>query len=113
MSSSLASLAGLQTSLAIQWRAYNLAHEMLAIKTFKTVAICGAYRTLQINGALLHDDVLLHRLYRKYVYGDMLKAMVKETMNPGSVLADKEKAKFRRAVFAQQAVVCFAMFLRV
>lgn len=80
---------------------YNLAHEDIAIDTFKRVAQRHAYVRLSPDLMHLDDSDLLQRLYRNYVWSNMRKKLLSEAATPGAVVARMEitgKYKRRRTV---------------
>lgn len=65
---------------------YNMAHELIALKTFQQVAAAGAYSRLGPNLTHLGDMKLLVKLYRNFVYSWMGNQVKMELAEPGSVL---------------------------
>ncbi|KAJ7767012.1 hypothetical protein DFH07DRAFT_769685 [Mycena maculata] len=65
--------------------AYNQVHELIAIKTFQTIAISHAYSRLSPNLVNLANHKLLSRFYRNYVYSYIYKLAKKEMKAAGSV----------------------------
>ena len=48
---------------------YNLAHETLAIQTFRAIAAGLGYAFITMDLSLINDYDMLRNLYRSYIYG--------------------------------------------
>ncbi|KAJ6530234.1 hypothetical protein B0H19DRAFT_1273898 [Mycena capillaripes] len=68
---------------------YNLAHEHVAIHSFRNVVMRHGYSALYpVNLSLIHDDHLIQRFYRSFVYGHMKLQAGKEERRPGQLEID-------------------------
>ncbi|KAF8144157.1 hypothetical protein K438DRAFT_1783118 [Mycena galopus ATCC 62051] len=68
---------------------YNLAHEHVAIHSFRAIASLFAYSSIySIDLSLIKDDHLLRRFYRSFMYGRMKSQAGKEERRPGRVGVD-------------------------
>ncbi|KAJ7312800.1 hypothetical protein DFH08DRAFT_717317, partial [Mycena albidolilacea] len=66
---------------------YNLAHEHVAIHSFRTIASLFAYSSIyRVDLSLIKDDHLLRRFYRSFIYGRMKDLASKEERRPGRAL---------------------------
>ncbi|KAJ7321338.1 hypothetical protein DFH08DRAFT_713015, partial [Mycena albidolilacea] len=66
---------------------YNLAHEHVAIHSFRTIASLFAYSSIyRVDLSLIKDDHLLRRFYRSFIYGHMKDLASKEERRPGRAL---------------------------
>ncbi|KAJ7715615.1 hypothetical protein B0H16DRAFT_1741772 [Mycena metata] len=65
---------------------YNLAHEHVFVHSFRAVGLLFAYSTIfQVNLALIHDEHLLRRFYRSFVFGHLGEQARIENRRPGQV----------------------------
>lgn len=68
---------------------YNLAHEHVAIHSFRTIASLFAYSSIyRVDLSLIKDDHFLRRFYRSFIYGRMKDLASKEERRPGRVGVD-------------------------
>ncbi|KAJ7855451.1 hypothetical protein B0H14DRAFT_3448980 [Mycena olivaceomarginata] len=68
---------------------YNLAHEHVAIHSFRTIASLFAYSSIyRVDLSLIKDDHFLQRFYRSFIYGRMKDLASKEERRPGRVGVD-------------------------
>ncbi|KAJ7855445.1 hypothetical protein B0H14DRAFT_2353195, partial [Mycena olivaceomarginata] len=66
---------------------YNLAHEHVAIHSFRTIASLFAYSSIYcVDLSLIKDDHFLRRFYRSFIYGRMKDLASKEERRPGRAL---------------------------
>ncbi|KAJ7844360.1 hypothetical protein B0H14DRAFT_2358665, partial [Mycena olivaceomarginata] len=66
---------------------YNLAHEHVAIHSFRTIASLFAYSSIyRVDLSLIKDDHFLRRFYRSFIYGRMKDLASKEERRPGRAL---------------------------
>ena len=81
---------------------YNLLHEHIALVTFEQVAAGFGYSHLGIDLSLIHNFVLMRKLYRNFVYSYMHGIAKSENKTPGSVAKSKAMTnvwKRRKEVF--------------
>ena len=64
---------------------YNILHEHITLITFEQVASAFGYSHLGINLQLVQYFVLLHKLYRNFVFSHMYKLAKLEARSPGSI----------------------------
>ncbi|KAJ7715625.1 hypothetical protein B0H16DRAFT_1339616, partial [Mycena metata] len=65
---------------------YNLAHEHVFVHSFRAVGLLFAYSTIfEVNLALIHDEHLLRRFYRSFVFGHLGEQARIENRRPGQV----------------------------
>lgn len=64
---------------------YNQVHELIAIKTFQTIAIAHAYARLSPNLTNLANLQLLQRFYRNYLFSYLAPMVKREKKTAGSV----------------------------
>ncbi|KAJ7870689.1 hypothetical protein B0H13DRAFT_1896102 [Mycena leptocephala] len=68
---------------------YNLAHEHIAIHSFRAAAMLFAYSSIyRVTLSYVQDQHLLQRFYRSFIYGHMKTLAAKEERRPGRVELD-------------------------
>lgn len=75
---------------------YNLAHEQLAIQSFRTCAVGGGYLNFSVNLEQVNDYPLMQLLYNDFVWKLMKGRAMLELRNPGSVLRQRVAAQEKR-----------------
>ena len=68
---------------------YNLLHEHIALMTFEQVAAGFGYSHLGIDLSLIHNFVLMWKLYRNLLYSYMHGIAKSENKTPGSIVKSK------------------------
>ncbi len=76
---------------------YNVAHERIALVTFRQMASQHRYAFMSVNLSTIDDLALLKKCYRSFVFSYLQTQLRKETKQPGRVMQDaKLKAVYSR-----------------
>lgn len=87
---------------------YNLAHEHVAIHSFRGVATRFAYSALfRVDLSLLKDDHLIQRFYRSFVFGHLKTQAKREQLRPGQL----EKDSILNNIYRRREEVCRMPYL--
>jgi hypothetical protein len=93
---------------------YNLAHEHIAIHSFRAAATLFAYSSIyRVTLSYVQDQHLLQRFYRSFIYGHMKTLAAKEERRPGRVGLDVVLNAIyrRREEVCSYPVICCCLLL--
>ncbi len=76
---------------------YNVAHERIALVTFRQMVSQHRYTFMSVSLLTIDDLALLKKCYHSFVFSYLQKQLRKETKQPGRVMQDaKLKAVYSR-----------------
>ncbi|KAJ7810196.1 hypothetical protein B0H13DRAFT_1667623, partial [Mycena leptocephala] len=92
---------------------YNLAHEHIAIHSFRAAAMLFAYSSIyRVTLSYVQDQHLLQRFYRSFIYGHMKTLAAKEERRPGRVELDVVLNAIYRQKKERSMVILTSLLLR-